>query len=143
MSSAEANHRQEEYLPFNEELRLRQPALVIPDTVEFVRKQAILRDKPILLKVFRLNCFCRDQPRQQLPVVEIGSLRSDGPKYGLVDVMAPVQSFLTKVRRGVDALISEDSVSKFLSFESISGLPGRQTYIHHGRMLIFLGMQAS
>ena len=113
---------QEEYASFVDDLRrrypeLRQPTLFIRDTVAFLIEQATLLSRPLLLKLFRLACLCRDEPFQTLPPVKFGSVDSDDPTSGFVDVVLPGQSYFQNVPYSVEAVTFDQSVAAFLRLE--------------------------
>ena len=113
---------QEEYASFVDDLRrrypeLRQPILFIRDTVAFLIEQATLLSRPLLLKLFRLACLCLDELFQTLPPVKFGSVDSDDPTSGFVDVVLPVQSYFQNVPYSVEAVSSDQSVAAFLQLE--------------------------
>ena len=113
---------QEEYASFVDDLRrrypeLRQPTLFIRDTVAFLIEQATLLSCPLLLKLFRLACLCLDEPFQTLPPVKFGSVDSDDPTSGFVDVVLPVQFYFQNVPYSVEAVSSDQSVAAFLRLE--------------------------
>ena len=103
---------------------LLQPTLFVKDTVEFLIAQASLTCRPLLYKLFRLACFCLDEPFQNLPVVTIGSVNTEDPTCSQVDVILRVQSYFLNVPRGVETVTSEQSISKFLLVKTDFGTQG-------------------
>ena len=87
----------EEYRSFVDELRRKYPEL--------------------LHKLFRLASLCLDEPFQTLPPVKFGSVDSDNPTSGFVDVVLPVQSYFHNVTNGMDSVSSDDSIAAFLRLE--------------------------
>ena len=114
----------EEYRSFVDELRrkypeLHQPVLFVRDTVSFLIEQASLHSRPLLHKLFRLASLCLDEPFQTLPLVKFGSVDSNNPTSGFVDVVLPVQSYFHNVTNGMDSVSSDDSIAAFLRLEPI------------------------
>ena len=112
----------EEYRSFVDKLRrkypeLHQPVLFVRDTVSFLIEQAFLHSRPLLHKLFRLASLCLDEPFQTLPPVKFGSVDSDNPTSGFVDVVLPVQSYFHNVTNGFNSVSSDDSISAFLRLE--------------------------
>ena len=112
----------EEYRSFVDELRrkypeLHQPALLVLDTVSFLIEQASLHSRPLLHKLFRLASLCLDERFQTLPPVKFGSVDSDNPTSGFVDVVLPVQTYFHNVTNGMDSVSSDDSIAAFLRLE--------------------------
>ena len=113
---------QEEYVSFLDDLRrknpeLHQPTLFVLGTVSFLIEQTSLQSRPLLLKLFRLACLCLHKPFQTLPTVKFGSLDSDGPPSGFVDVVLPVQSYFRNVPNSIESVNSDQSVAVFLRLE--------------------------
>ena len=71
----------------------------------------------MLLKLFCLACLCLDEPFQTLPPVKFGSVDSDDPTSGFVDVVLPVQSYFQNVPYSVEVVSSDQSVAAFLQLE--------------------------
>ena len=96
-SSDQETECHEKYMSFVDDLQrkfleLHQPTLFVPDTVGFLMEQSSLQSRPFLHKPFRLACLRLDEPFQALPPVKFGSVDSDDPTSGFVDVVLPVQS---------------------------------------------------
>ena len=94
----------EEYMSFLDVVRaahpgIQQPKLLIADAVEFVSSQTSLEARPHLLRIFHLSCLCLDEPRMSFTSVKFGSHRTDDPLSPMFDVIAPIQSYLSYVRR--------------------------------------------
>ena len=116
----------EEYLSFVDELRrlhpdMQQPKLLIADAIDFISKQEALRTRRHLTRIFRLSCLCLDEPRFSFPPVKFGSVQTDNPTCIMFDVLAPIQSYLSNVSRGLDALTSDASLSRFLLLKQTFG----------------------
>ena len=138
----------EEYLSFIDELRrlhpgVQQPKLLIADAITFISSQGALKTRRRLTRIFRLCCLCLDEPRFSFPGVRFDSARTDDPTCSMFDVVAPIQSFLGSVSRGLDALTSEASISRFLHLEPTFGGPGLEStyspwdsFNHFGRQQI-------
>ena len=121
-SSGQEAECHEEYKSFVDELRrkypeLHQPVLFVRDTVSFLIEQASLHSRPLLNKLFRLTCLCLDEPFQILPPVKHGSVDSDNPTSGFVDVVLPVQSYFQNVTNCMESVSSYDSIAAFLRLE--------------------------
>ena len=119
----------EEYLSFVDELRrlhpdLQQPKLLIADAIAFISGQETLKTRRHLARIFRLSCLCLDEPRFSFPPVRFGSVNTDDPTCTMFDVVAPIQSFLGNVSRGLDVLTSDSSISRFLDLEKTFGNTG-------------------
>ena len=138
----------EEYLSFIDEFRrlhpeVQQQKLLIADAIEFISNQEALKTRRHLTRIFRLCCLCLDEPRFSFPAVRFGSARTDDPTCSMFDVVAPIQSFLGSVSRGLDVLTSEASVSRFLQLEQTFGITGLEStyspwdsFNHFGRQQI-------
>ena len=123
---AESN---EEYLSFLDDLRrsypgLTQPTLLVAVTISFLVDLPSLHSRPILNKLFRLACLCRDEPFRELSTVKFGSIDSEDPASSLIDVILPVQSYLCNVPHAVEATTSDQSVAAFLRLEPEFGSRG-------------------
>ena len=119
----------EEYLSFIDELRrthpeMQQPKLLIADTIDFVSKQPALKSRVHLTRIFRLSCLCLDEPRFTFALVRFGSNKTDEPTSVMFDIVAPIQSYLSNVARGLDTLVSEGSTARFLALEKTFGGTG-------------------
>ena len=86
---------------------IQQPKLLIAVAIEFVSSQEALKFWPHLYRVFRLSCLCLDEPRLSFTLVKFGSHRTEDPLSSMFDVVAPIQSYLGYVTRGLDVLTSE------------------------------------
>ena len=116
----------DEYLSFVDELRplhpdMQQPKLLIADAIDFISKQDALRTRRHLTRIFRLSCLCLDEPRFSFPPVRFGSVKTDDPTCVMFDVLAPIQSYLGNVSRGLDTLTPDASISRFLLLEQTFG----------------------
>ena len=119
----------EEYLSIIDELRrtqpeMQQPKLLIADTIDFVSKQPALKSRVYLSRIFRLSCLCIDEPRFTFAPVRFGSNKTDEPKSVLFDIVAPIQSYLGNVARGLNTLFSDGSIAHFLVLEKLFGGTG-------------------
>ena len=127
-------HCLEEFQTFTEELQqlyteMVQPTLFIQDTVNFLMEQTILRNKPLLLKMFQLACLCLDEPFSSLPPVKFSSVNTKDPTCRHIDLILPVQSYFENVPYNVEAITTDDLVAKFLRYESVySELGSSDTY---------------
>ena len=83
-----------------------------------------LRCRPLLFKLLRLACLCLDEPFQNLPAVNIGSVDSEDPTSRLVDVILPVESYFRNIPHGVEAMTSDKSIAAFLQLEPSFGGSG-------------------
>ena len=121
-SSGQEAECHEEYRSFVDELRrkyseLHQPVIFVRDTTSFLIEQTSLHNRPLLHKIFRLASLCLDEPFQTLPPVKFGSVDSDNPTSGFVDVVLPVQSYFKNVTNGMESVSSDDSIAAFLRLE--------------------------
>ena len=112
----------EEYLAFLDAIRLthvgiHQPKLLIADTIDFVSGQESLKSRMHLQRIFRLSCFCFDEPRLYFSPVKFGSHHTDDPLSPVFDVIASIQSYLSYVTHGLDVFRSDSSFSRFLLLE--------------------------
>ena len=119
----------EEYLSFIDELRrthpeMQQPKLLIADTIDFVTKQPAYQSRVHLARIFRLSCLCIDEPRFDFAPVRFGSSRTDEPTSVMFDIVAPIQSYFGNVARGLDTLVTDGSVARFLALEKNFGSAG-------------------
>ena len=122
----------EEYLSFIDELRrthpeMQQPKLLIAETFDFVSKQPALKSRVHLTRIFRLSCLCIDEPRFMFTPVRFGSNKTDEPTSVMFDIVAPIQSYLSNVARGLDTLVSEGSIARFLDLEKTFGGTGHSS----------------
>ena len=100
---------------------MQQPKLLIANAIDFISRQEALRTRRHLTRIFRLSCLCLDEPRFSFPPVKFGSIKTDDHSCIMFDVVAPIQSYLSNVSRGVDALTSDASISRFLLLEQTFG----------------------
>ena len=119
----------EEYFSFIDELRrthpeIQQAKLLIADTIDFVSKQPALKSRIRLTRIFRLSCLCIDEPRFTFAPVRFGSNKTDEPTSVMFDIVAPIQSYLRNVAGGLDTLVSEGSIARFLALEKTFGGTG-------------------
>ena len=88
----------EEYLSFIDELRrlhpdVQQPKLLIADTIEFISNQEALKTRRRLTRIFRLCCFCLDEPRFSFPGVRFDSARTMIPLAACLTLWHPYSLF--------------------------------------------------
>ena len=126
----------DEYLSFVDELRrlhpdMQQPKLLIVDAIDFISKQEALRTRRHLTRRFCPSRRCLDEPRFSFPPVKFGSGRTDDPTCNMFVVLAPIQSFLGNASRGLDALTSDASMSRFLLLERTFGDTGLDSTFSH------------
>ena len=119
----------EEYLSFIDELRrthpeMQQSKLLIADTIDFESRQPALKSRVHLTRIFRLSCLCIDEPRFTFEPVRLGCNKTDEPTSVMFDIVAPIQSYLSNVARGLDTLVSEGSIARFLALEKTFGGTG-------------------
>ena len=96
---------------------LLQPTFFVRDTVGYPIEQASLQSRPLLLDLFRLACLCLDEPFQTLSPVKIGSVDSDDPTSGFVDVLLPVQCYFHNVPNRIESVITDQSIAAFQQLE--------------------------
>ena len=145
----------DEYLSFVDELRrlhldMQQPKLLIADAIDFISKQDALRTRRHLTRILRLSCLCLDEPRFSFPPFKFGSVKTDDPSCVMFDVLAPIQSYLGNVFRGLDTLASDASISRFLLLEQTFGDTALDStyspwdsFDHFGRTQIRDGLSSS
>ena len=119
----------EEYLSFIDELRrthpeMQQPKLLIADTIDFASKQPASKSRVHSTRIFRLSCLCFDEPRFMFAPVRFGFNKTDEPTSVMFDIVAPYQFYLNNVARGLDTLVSEGSIARFLALEKTFGGTG-------------------
>ena len=103
---------------------IRKPKLLIANAIKLVSSQRSLEARLHLRRICSLSCLCLDEPRMSFSPVNFGSHRTDDPLSPMFDVIAPIQSYLSYVSRGLDVLTSDSSVSRFLSLEQSFGNSG-------------------
>ena len=92
---------------------MQQPELLIADGTDFVSRQDALKTRGHLARIFRLYCHCLDEPRFSFPTVRLSSTKTDDSTSSMFDVVAPIQSFLGSVSRGLDFWLLSFSLAEF------------------------------
>ena len=92
----------DQYISLIEELRSKHESLietpdVIVDIVGFFATLDLLRNRPLLHYVFSLSCLCLTETSQTFPVVKFSTIDTSKPTCGLLDVIFPVQSYVSNV----------------------------------------------
>ena len=94
-----------------------QPALFVTDTVDILFQQAPLKARPLLLRIFRLECLGLDEPLRSLPVVKLGSVNTERPASKLIVVVLPVQSCFHRVTIVIGTITTLSSISQIPELE--------------------------
>ena len=136
----------DEYLSFVDGLRrlhadLQQPKLLIAVEIDFISRQDALKTRRHLVRIFRLCCLCLDEPRFSFPAIRFGSIKTDDQTCSMFDIVAPIQSFLGSVSRGLDALTSDSSVSRLLNWEHTFANTGLDSTCSPCDSLVHFGQQ--
>ena len=119
--SEEESVYSEEYITFMELRRIhrekQQSKPLIADANDFVSSQEALSSRRHLTRNLRFSCRCLDEHRFTFPAVKSSSMRTHDQTSALFVVIAPIQSHIGNMARGLNALASESSIARFLSLE--------------------------
>ena len=108
----------DEYQAFVDHLRVifpdykKTPTAVL-NVVELLSPLPALRERPHLLHLFELSCLCLTETGTALPAVKFGDVDTTDYRSNLVDLIHPVQSYLSRMPLSVASCTSDDAIVEF------------------------------
>ena len=110
----------DEYLAFLDHLRvthsdLRKDPSSLLDLVDFLSPNVALRSRPHLLYLFELACLCLTENSSPLEPVKFCGEDTSDYRCRYVEVLQPVQSYLSRVPDGVSTCTNDSALSDFTS----------------------------